>query len=51
MILSTVWLQDFEGDVSDWTLEQGWELTESESVTVQRTAFTLMMTTMMLLQV
>ena len=28
---TTVWLQDFEGDVSDWTLEQGWELTESES--------------------
>ena len=28
---TTIWLQNFEGDVSDWTLEQGWELTESES--------------------
>ena len=28
---TTIWLQNFEGDVSDWTLEQGWELTDSES--------------------
>ena len=23
---STIWLQDFEGDLSDWTTEEGWEL-------------------------
>ena len=28
---STVWLQDFEGDISDWTIEEGWELTEESS--------------------
>ena len=28
---STVWLQDFEGDLSDWTVEPGWELTEETS--------------------
>ena len=28
---STVWLQDFEGDLSDWTVEAGWELTEESS--------------------
>jgi hypothetical protein len=28
---STVWLQDFEGDLSDWTAEEGWELTEESS--------------------
>ena len=28
---STVWLQDFEGDLSDWTSEFGWELTEESS--------------------
>ena len=28
---STIWLQDFEGDISDWTAEEGWELTEESS--------------------
>tara|TARA_B100002051_G_scaffold127912_1_gene121707 strand:+ start:52 stop:2904 length:2853 start_codon:yes stop_codon:yes gene_type:complete len=28
---STIWLQDFEGDLSDWTIEDGWELTEETS--------------------
>ena len=28
---STIWLQDFEGDLSDWTTEEGWELTEESS--------------------
>ena len=28
---STVWLQDFEGDLSEWTVEPGWELTEETS--------------------
>ena len=28
---TTVWLQDFEGDLSDWTVEPGWELTEETS--------------------
>ena len=28
---STVWMQDFEGDLSDWTVEEGWELTEESS--------------------
>lgn len=28
---NTVWLQDFEGDLSDWTIESGWELTEEQS--------------------
>ena len=28
---STIWLQDFEGDLSDWTVEPGWELTEETS--------------------
>ena len=28
---STVLLQDFEGDLSDWTVEPGWELTEETS--------------------
>ena len=28
---STVWLQDFEGDLSDWTVEPGWELTDETS--------------------
>ncbi len=27
---STIWLQDFEGDISDWTVETGWELTEED---------------------
>jgi len=25
---TTIWLQDFEGDLSDWSFEEGWELTE-----------------------
>ena len=25
---TTIWLQDFEGDISDWTVDEGWELTE-----------------------
>jgi len=28
---SSVWLQDFEGDVSDWTASPEWELTEESS--------------------
>ena len=28
---STIWLQDFEGDLSDWTVESGWVLTEESS--------------------
>ena len=28
---TTVWLQDFEGDLSDWVTEEGWEVTEEES--------------------
>ena len=28
---TTVWLQDFEGDLSDWVTEEGWEITEEES--------------------
>jgi len=28
---TTVWFQDFEGDMSDWETEDGWELTEEES--------------------
>ena len=28
---STVWLEDFEGDISGWTYEEGWELTEETS--------------------
>ena len=28
---TTIWLQDFEGDISDWTVEAGWELTEESS--------------------
>lgn len=28
---TTVWLQDFEGDLSDWTIGTGWELTDAES--------------------
>ena len=28
---TTIWLEDFEGDVSGWTVEEGWELTEISS--------------------
>ena len=28
---ATVWLQDLEGDLSDWVSEEGWEITEEES--------------------
>ena len=28
---TTIWLQDFEGDLSDWVTEEGWEITEEES--------------------
>ena len=28
---STIWMEDFEGDVSGWTVGEGWELTEVES--------------------
>ena len=28
---TTIWLQDFEGDISDWTVDAGWELTEESS--------------------
>ena len=28
---TTIWLQDFEGDLSDWTVDAGWELTEESS--------------------
>ena len=28
---STVWIEDFEGDLSEWTVEDGWELTEETS--------------------
>ena len=28
---STVWLDDFEGDVSGWTVGEGWTLTEESS--------------------
>ena len=28
---TTIWLEDFEGDISDWTVEDGWELTEVSS--------------------
>jgi len=28
---STVWLADFEGDVSDWIIGEGWNLTEESS--------------------
>jgi hypothetical protein len=28
---TTIWLQDFEGDLSDWVSEEGWEITEEES--------------------
>ena len=28
---TTIWLEDFEGDISGWTVENGWELTEESS--------------------
>ena len=28
---TTIWLQDFEGDISDWTVDAAWELTEESS--------------------
>ena len=28
---STVWIEDFEGDVSGWSVEDGWELTKLQS--------------------
>ena len=31
---STVWLDDFEGDISGWTVGEGWALTEESSYSV-----------------
>ena len=28
---TTIWIEDFEGDVSGWRIEDGWELTEESS--------------------
>ena len=27
----TIWLEDFESDISDWRIENGWELTQESS--------------------
>ena len=37
---STVWLQDFEGDLSGWTAEAGWELTEESSYSPTPVSYT-----------
>ena len=47
---STIWLQDFEGDLSDWTTEEGWELTEESSYSLH-IVFILTMIIMILFQV
>ena len=28
---TTIWLEDFESDISDWRIENGWELTQESS--------------------
>ena len=28
---TTIWLEDFESDISDWRIEGGWELTQESS--------------------
>ena len=28
---TTIWLEDFESDISDWKIENGWELTQESS--------------------
>ena len=46
---TTIWLEDFESDISDWRIENGWELTQNQA-TAQLIVSTWMIITMALVQ-